>query len=172
MVSAVWGRKLTEGRISCVLHGALGVLSTPAMPNLRHAVSCSTRTSMHRRRKGFKEFLILSRGRKRSASLFRHRATRATKVPIRWESERTDCSSFTLILRFAKRNRANWKSKPPIQYSQLTSTHSLQPAIYIAILPVAGIRSQARQNACISGGVPSETRIYLSSTGYFGPIRM
>src|SRR5204862_6709576 len=43
---------------------------------------------------------------------------------------------------------------------------------YIAILPVVGMRSQTRQKACISLGVPRETRMYLSTTGYFWPMRM
>lgn len=42
----------------------------------------------------------------------------------------------------------------------------------MAILSVGGIRSQTRQNACISSGVPMETRMYLASAGYRGPMKM
>jgi hypothetical protein len=43
---------------------------------------------------------------------------------------------------------------------------------YMAILSVGGMKSQTRQKTCISPGVPRETRMYLSRTGYLGPIRM
>jgi hypothetical protein len=51
-------------------------------------------------------------------------------------------------------------------------TNDLTDLRYIAILPVGGMRSHTRQKACISPGVPKETRIYLSRTGYLGPIKM